>query len=834
MISKRAVRFGLAILSWVGLQGTLDADTLSILYHERLRDLGVRQAIGAVELTFVAFGRQFAVELAPNDALASALPQAQRASIGDLSLYRGQLAGVPSSWVRLSRSESTWTGVVWDGTELYFIDEYSRVASQLVSPDSLGDGSPVIYRWSETVGLLVDTVVRREPSTREKGETTPFPSLKSLAGIWPGKQLDVALIADVEYTAREGAQTESTLLSTLNIVDGIYISQVGIKLNAAHIETFSNETDPFTATEGSLLLDELANHKEAVPALRAQGLAHLFTGRDLTRSGGAQAVGIATLATLCDPRFSVGITQATFGTSMNALIVAHEVGHNFGAPHDNEPGTACANAGSNYIMAPTLNGSAEFSACSVEQMLPEISAASCLRDLPPANITLQLLQPPPGVVGEAQGFGLRIAIENTRTTDAIGAEFFVTNRLLSGPSPTIFGAPTGSRCFTSGGYRCVWPSFPAGTRMEVILSFAAASPGTGSIDISVSSLSESDLSSDTLHFDLEIVPRVDLGVSLSPTAVQLHPGESATMRAAVRNNGAFAATQVSAFLQVNYLVELVDSGLGQCTWNGDTYLYGYNCIIGTLPAGASREFDVRVRSRTGFSDAELAAGTWLDLYASATQGDPFTANNRTSSRITLGSSIADVALTLSGPAALVVNEPFIYELRVANNGPDTANDVEIRHHELGVPLPRSFSSVSSTSAACTMQPPANDFVCLLAALPRNQSFTVTFVGTVQTAGEFGFGVFGRSNSPDWDSTNNLASLFPRATAAAPAPSPAPSPAPAPAPAPTPSAPPSLPAQASGGSGGGATEIMFVGLLLLGLLARGPHEYRRAPNPPSRG
>jgi hypothetical protein len=72
---------------------------------------------------------------------------------------------------------------------------------------------------------------------------------------------------------------------------------------------------------------------------------------------------------------SVGITQR-FG-SLTSIILAHELGHNFGAPHDNQGGSACSSTGSGFIMNPSINGGlSQFSACSIEQMNPVITQAT--------------------------------------------------------------------------------------------------------------------------------------------------------------------------------------------------------------------------------------------------------------------------------------------------------------------------------------------------------------------------------------------------------------------------------------------------------------------------
>ena len=88
-----------------------------------------------------------------------------------------------------------------------------------------------------------------------------------------------------------------------------------------------------------------------------------------------------------------------------ALIAAHEIAHVFGAPHDGEEGGACATTtGNQFLMAPRINGSQQFSACSLAQMAPRVQAASCLQKLSPEGVVQPPVSPVPG--GDGGGGGL--------------------------------------------------------------------------------------------------------------------------------------------------------------------------------------------------------------------------------------------------------------------------------------------------------------------------------------------------------------------------------------------------------------------------------------------
>src|SRR5262249_20458374 len=155
-------------------------------------------------------------------------------------------------------------------------------------------------------------------------------------------------------------------------------SQLGVKISLAPPTLFRTTNDPFTKTKASDLLSELKTYHQGSAAQLALGLSHLMTGRDLD----GDTVGIAYIGTVCDGANASSLSEGRRPTTQSALIAAHEIGHNFGAPHDGETG-ACASTPQTFLMAPRLNGSDQFSACSIQQIQPFLSRRCLTAYVPP-------------------------------------------------------------------------------------------------------------------------------------------------------------------------------------------------------------------------------------------------------------------------------------------------------------------------------------------------------------------------------------------------------------------------------------------------------------------
>jgi len=358
--------------------------------------LEIRSERGPVptRLDIHAFGRSFGLELSRNTSLLASLPGRQRSRIPAEDLFlKGSLSGIPGSWVRLNRIDGRFSGGFFDGKELYLIDRVAGFSGTRAAATPAD--RTIVFRFGDLdfPGLIdhggIDPGGDRKPEAQGSGYASFVEHLREVVTLQGTAMfaVPVTVVSDVQFTARHGASAASVVAGRINFIDGIYSSQVGTGITLLHHEILS-DNDVLTATDAAdLLVGRFdAGNNLIQPGFRQfmrtgagsslpfQGLAHLFTGRNLDGS----TVGIAYVGVLCSRSAGYGVDQDLNSETTSALVFAHEVGHNFNAPHDGEVGRACEDETFRGIMNPSINGSEQFSNCSLEQMAPEVAAASCL------------------------------------------------------------------------------------------------------------------------------------------------------------------------------------------------------------------------------------------------------------------------------------------------------------------------------------------------------------------------------------------------------------------------------------------------------------------------
>jgi Metallo-peptidase family M12B Reprolysin-like/Domain of unknown function DUF11 len=504
MLSQLHTAFRAAFSNRLGVQGSSLAvlvlalcathagaaeHAMRVLHHQVIQ-LNSRPDAGATEhVTFDAYGRRFDLEVAPNERIRRAIRTAGSRTMP----LEGTVEGVPGSWVRITRSSSGWRGMFYDGQELYAIEAAQDLAGSTDEALNASGSAPVIYRLADAVLPPEDNLSCEivQPEADPPTAASAFQSIShelhiQAAQLSAMKQVRVGVVGDFEFSTLPsiGASPEDTIISRMNIVDGIFSTQLGVKISLAPSTIFTSPNDPFTKSKASDLLTELRSYRRNSSTQSALGLTHLMTGRDLD----GNTVGIAYIGSVCQGSSASSLSEGRRNSTLSALIVAHEIGHNFNAPHDGESG-ACSSTPQTFLMAPRLNGSDQFSACSIAQMQPIVNNASCLSAYIPPDVALEVTAPSrQATVGTSfvASFIVR-ATGDDASTDVEASAAIPTGLTLQSVTAS------GTTCTSgAGSASCSFGAMAAGDSRQINITLTPTDTGSLALSLSVTSTNDAN------------------------------------------------------------------------------------------------------------------------------------------------------------------------------------------------------------------------------------------------------------------------------------------------------------------------------------------------------
>ncbi|MEY2632461.1 MAG: hypothetical protein RIR00_1115, partial [Pseudomonadota bacterium] len=189
---------------------------------------------------------------------------------------------------------------------------------------------------------------------------------------------NVAVETDYEYFQLFGT-TAKAIQYTADLfayVSTLYASELKAQLKISDLYLYTTAADPWSATlDTGAALDEMQSYWVANRSDVQRSLVHMLSGKNM---GG----GVAYIDALCDNAWGYGFSGGMEGDFSaanptfvwDAMMVAHEIGHNFGSPHTHSskyenyggysnPVDCCASDGSGLCNSrtPTLPGIASLS-----------------------------------------------------------------------------------------------------------------------------------------------------------------------------------------------------------------------------------------------------------------------------------------------------------------------------------------------------------------------------------------------------------------------------------------------------------------------------------------
>ncbi len=152
---------------------------------------------------------------------------------------------------------------------------------------------------------------------------------------------DIAIETDFEYTDRMfGGNTSASAayaISLMGAVSEIFERDVNVRFSIPFLRVWEDNSDPYNTSDDALA--QLRDEWNATMGGVDRTVVHYLTGRQNTGYGG-----VAYLAALCSTNYGYGLSSYLNGSfpyplidnnggNWDVVVVAHELGHNFGSGH---------------------------------------------------------------------------------------------------------------------------------------------------------------------------------------------------------------------------------------------------------------------------------------------------------------------------------------------------------------------------------------------------------------------------------------------------------------------------------------------------------------------
>ncbi len=250
----------------------------------------------------------------------------------EVVLLKGSVAGAAGSRVYLGLTPTAMNGYILLDGRTYIVSSGPPTTVQPAAVYDVGATPEGLLRMRDWV-CGADTL---EQPAHSPG---PGGGADTTCGV-----VRVALESDFEYSQVFGGNTTASAAyatTLLGAVSEIYNRDFGTALEIGYLRVWGTDTDPYTSGTINDRLNELQSYWNANMGGVTRSITHMLSGIS------AGAGGIAYLGVLCNADYGYSTAGWLAGhfpyplvnnndQNWDVMVVAHEIGHNFGAPHTHE------------------------------------------------------------------------------------------------------------------------------------------------------------------------------------------------------------------------------------------------------------------------------------------------------------------------------------------------------------------------------------------------------------------------------------------------------------------------------------------------------------------
>jgi hypothetical protein len=258
------------------------------------------------------------------------------ADLGGLRLWRGTVEGEADSSVFVAASSHFTNGYVRIGSDIDILSSGGHEGDVWLT-----DAAMLPTSVFEVPGCEIRTIDGHDPRPR-RGESTwrvgdPEP---------PCRVAMLAVDTDWEFSERLfGGDANAAAAYAVSLAGGIseiYTENVNVRMQLSFLRVWSSDVDPYNPNSGTDMLDQFRNEWRDNMDDVERNIAHMLTGRTNLPYGG-----VAWLSVICNFNHGYGVSGYLNGyfpyplednnpNNWDLVVMAHELGHNFGTLHTHD------------------------------------------------------------------------------------------------------------------------------------------------------------------------------------------------------------------------------------------------------------------------------------------------------------------------------------------------------------------------------------------------------------------------------------------------------------------------------------------------------------------